>query len=57
MPDEPIKPAAKPQPPKNKPIEQKAARTLGRAFARIKHTRVWRDTDKAYHDELEGKKE
>jgi hypothetical protein len=56
MSDEPNKPAAKPQP-KDKPIEQKAARTLGRAFARFKHTRVWRDTEKAYHDELEGKKE
>jgi hypothetical protein len=48
------KPAAKPSP-KDKPIEQKVARTLGRAFARLKHAKPLRDAAQAYHDELEGK--
>jgi hypothetical protein len=45
------KPAAKPLP-KDKPLEQKVARTLGRAFARLKHAKPLRDAVRAYHDEL-----
>ena len=48
------KPAA-PKRPKDKPIEQKVARTLGRAFARLKNTKPMRDAVQAYHDELEDK--
>ena len=42
------------QSPKNKPIEQKVARTLGRAFARLKHAKPVRDAVRSYRDELDG---
>jgi hypothetical protein len=48
------RPAAKPSP-KDKPIEQKVARTLGRAFARLKHAKPLRDAAQAYHDELDDR--
>ncbi len=48
MPDEPK--------PKQPPIEQKVARSLGKAFGRLKVTKIWRDTAKAYQEGLEGKR-
>lgn len=50
----------KPDEPKPKPngssVEEKVGRTLGKAFLRLKKTRIWKDTAKAYQEGLEGKR-
>ncbi len=46
--------------PKPKPREPrvpaKVGRTLGKAIVRLKKTKVWQDTEKAYQEGLEGKR-
>ncbi len=46
----------RPGKPGGKSVEEKVGRTLGRAVLRLKQTRVWRDTAKAYQEGLEGKR-
>jgi hypothetical protein len=36
--------------------DEKVGRTLGKAFGRLKRTKVWRDTAKAYQEGLDGKR-
>jgi len=50
----PPEPKSRPQP-RDKGADEKIGRVLGRAFGRIKQTRVWKDTSQAYKDGLEGK--
>ena len=40
---------------KDKGADEKIGRALGKAFGRLKRTRVWKDTARAYKDGLEGK--
>ena len=42
--------------PKEPSVEEKVGRTLGKAFGRLKRTRIWKDTAKAYRKGLEGKR-
>ncbi len=60
MPDEPnVAPRGQPpsgQPKQKKPeIGEQVGRTLGKAFLRLKKSRVWQETKKNYHDGLEGR--
>ena len=53
--------SSRPPEPKNRPpprergADEKIGRVLGRAFGRIKQTRAWKDTARAYKDGVEGK--
>jgi hypothetical protein len=42
-------------PKQDKGADEKIGRALGRAFGRLKQTRVWKDTSQAYKDGLQGK--
>ncbi len=39
---------------REKGADEKIGRALGKAFGRLKRTKVWRDTAQAYKDGLEG---
>jgi hypothetical protein len=43
------------QPPKPE-IGERVGRALGKAFLRVKKTRIWQDTKDQYRDALDGKK-
>ncbi len=40
-----------------KGTDEKIGRALGKAFGRLKRTKVWKDTAQAYREGLEGKGE
>ncbi len=40
--------------PREKGADEKIGRALGKAFGRLKRTKVWRDTAQAYKEGLEG---
>lgn len=47
----------KTEPKAEKPgVEEKVGRTLGKALGRLKKSKVWKDTTRAYQDGLEGKR-
>ena len=41
--------------PREKGTDEKIGRALGKAFGRLKRTKVWKDTAQAYKEGLEGK--
>lgn len=41
--------------PHDKGADEKIGRALGKAFGRLKRTKVWKDTAQAYKKGLEGK--
>ncbi len=43
--------------PRDKGTDEKIGRALGKAFGRLKRTKVWKDTAQAYKEGLEGKDE
>ena len=43
--------------PREKGTDEKIGRALGKAFGRLKRTKVWKDTAQAYREGLEGKGE
>ncbi len=43
--------------PSEKGADEKIGRALGKAFGRLKRTKVWKDTAQAYREGLEGKDE
>ncbi len=40
--------------PREKGADEKIGRALGKAFGRLKRTKVWRETAQAYREGLEG---
>ncbi len=42
--------------PKDPSVEEKVGRTLGKAFLRLKKTKIWKNTAKAYQEGLDGKR-
>jgi hypothetical protein len=42
--------------PKGSSPEEKVGRALGKAFLRVKKTKIWKDTAKAYQEGREGKR-
>ena len=42
--------------PVDKSVEARVGRTLGKAVLRLKKTKVWKQTAKAYQDGREGKR-
>ena len=42
--------------PRAKGADEKVGRALGKAFGRLKRTKVWQDTSRAYREGLEEEK-
>ncbi len=51
-----MKPGEPRPPQKGSSVEEKVGRTLGKAVLRLKKTKIWKDTAKAYQEGREGKR-
>jgi ribosomal protein L19E len=57
MSDQQNPPAGKGLPkPRAKGADEKVGRALGKAFGRLKRTKIWQDTSRAYREGLEEEK-
>ncbi len=51
-----MKPGEPKPPQKGRSVEEKVGRTLGKAVLRLRKTKLWRETEKAYQEGREGKR-
>jgi hypothetical protein len=49
-------PAGESKQPAKPEIGERVGRALGKAFLRVKKTRIWQDTKASYRDSIDGKK-